>query len=754
MRSPSAQNRVNGATASDGTQGGWPSLARERRIHLGRLRQMSLVEIAIRGGQELRKLIERFGPPSHQGDPAAILRRHAPGLATPASALAFLRDTAPSRFFSGLAYPETLEALRRSMTDHCNDIVAVATDTIVARRLDLLGYRMLPLGDPIDWHRDLVSNKRAPLVHWSALDPLDADEIGDSKVVWELNRHQWVVRLAQAWALTRDERYADACVAAIDSWLEANPPGLGINWASSLEVSYRLIAWCWVLLLIRNFPEITGEWVMKVLAAIWRHATHVSSYLSYYFSPNTHLTGEALGLFYAGVLFREFDAAPEWRGRGMHVLVSESRKQISADGVHFEQSTCYHRYTVDIYQHFALLAARSHIRVPVEVRRTLQHMVDFLLAVRWPNGSVPVIGDADGGCLMPLVRRSPDDGRGLFATAAAMFHRTDFAWAAAGPAPELLWLLGPDGLTTFSRLPSPQPARAPSRMFATGGYAVMRDGWDDTANQMVVDVGPLGCPISSGHGHADLLSLQCAVAGQPCVVDAGNYCYTSEAEWREFFRSTAVHNTVMIDGHSQCETTGPFRWRWRPQVLLREWRSNRDLDFLDAEHDAYCNLEDPVVHRRRVLFAKPRYWMVIDDLVGKSRHRIDLIFQFAPMRVTLGPGCWTRARTLSGAVLWIGSFASTNLTPALRSGDREPMHGWIAPDYGQREAAPALILSATERLPQRILTLMVPDQYGSSTPPDVNALFDEEGLPVGVTFDRSGESVRFDDGGVQVEQYR
>jgi hypothetical protein len=155
-----------------------------------------------------------------------------------------------------------------------------------------------------------------------------------------------------------------------------------------------------------------------------------------------------------------------------------------------------------------------------------------------------------------------------------------------------------------------------------------------------------------------------------------------------------------------------------------------------------------------VLFAKPRYWMVIDDLVGKARHRIDLIFQFAPMRVTLGPGCWTRARTVSGAVLWIGSFASTNLTPALRSGDREPMHGWIAPDYGQREAAPALILSATERLPQRILTLMVPDQYGSSTPPDVNALFDEEGLPVGVTFDRSGESVRFDDGVVQVEQYR
>jgi hypothetical protein len=751
MRSPSAQNRVNGASASAGTEGPWSSRASESRSHLGRLRQMSLMEMATRGQQEVRKLIERFGPPAEYGDPAAVLRRHAPALANPVAALAFLRETAPQRFFAGLADPQTLEALQRRLPDHCQDIVAVATDTVVTRRLDLLGHRMLALGDPIDWHRDLVSNVRAPLVHWSALDALDAEQVGDSKVVWELNRHQWVVRLAQAWAVTGDERYAEACISTIDSWLDANPPGLGINWASSLEVSYRLIAWCWVLLLIRNFPDVTGEWVMKVLAAIWRHATHVSRYLSYYFSPNTHLTGEAVGLFYAGVLLREFDAAPDWRGRGMHVLVAESRRQVSADGVHFEQSTCYQRYTIEIYQHFAMLAARNDIRVPFEVEYALNHMVDFLLAVRWPNGTLPSIGDADGGWLMPLAHRSPGDGRGLFATAAAMFDRRDFSWAAGGPAPELLWLLGTDGLVAFDDLDPHQPVRAASRMFATGGYAVMRDAWHDEANQMIVDVGPLGCPISSGHGHADLLSIQCAAVGQPCLVDAGNYCYTSDVEWRDFFRSTAAHNTVMIDGQSQSEPTGPFRWRRRPRVLLREWRSNPDLDFLDAEHDAFCNLSDPVVHRRRVLFIKPRYWMVIDDLVGKMRHRIDLVFQFAPMRVTLGPANWTRARSATGAVLWIGSFGSATLKSELQSGERHPIRGWIAPDYGLREPAPALLLSATAVLPQRILTLLIPDQYGSSTPPDVNAVFDGEGMPVGITFDRSGETIRFHDGVIELE---
>jgi hypothetical protein len=513
MRSSSAQNRVNGAAAAAGTAGAWSTELGEQRSHLGRLRQMSLVEIAIRGGQGLRKLVDRFGPAMRYGDPAAVLRRHAPGLANPISALGFLRQTAPRRFFAGLADTQMIDVLRRSMPDACSEIVAAATDTIVSHRLDLLGYRMLPLSDPIDWHRDLVSNHRAPLVHWSALDPLDASRVGDSKVIWELNRHQWVVRLAQAWAITRDERYAAACMSTIDSWLDANPPGLGINWASSLEVSYRMISWCWVLLLIRNCSDVTGEWVMKVLAAIWRHATHVSCYLSYYFSPNTHLTGEALGLFYAGVLLREFEAAAEWRGRGLEVLLSEARKQISADGVHFEQSTCYHRYTLEIYQHLTLLARRNKIRIPPEIDRALQQMVDFLIAARWPTGSIPSIGDADGGWLMPLARRAPDDARGLLATSAVMFDRDDFAWAANAAAPEVIWLLGADGLAAFNRLQPREPAKGPSRIFATGGYAVMRDTWHDTANQMIVDVGPLGCPLSSGHGHADLLSIQVATAG-------------------------------------------------------------------------------------------------------------------------------------------------------------------------------------------------------------------------------------------------
>ena len=720
------------------------------RKPLQRIREMSLTEIAVRGQQQATKLIERLAPAASYGPHTALADR-APALASPEAALHWLLETAPRRFFAGLEDGAAIQTLRQRMPEDCSDLVNAATDIVVGRRFDLLGYRGLSFGDPIDWHLDPVWMRQSPRIHWSQINTLDPTVVGDSKVVWELNRHQWVVRLAQAWALTGDERYANAAVAAIDEWLDANPPGIGINWASSLEVSYRLISWCWTLLLLRDLPSLTGEWVMKVLSAIWLHATHVRRYLSYYFSPNTHLTGEALGLFYAGVLVREFGDAARWRELGARILVTESRRQITADGVHFEQSTCYHRYTAEIYMHFLLLAGRNGLSVPPAVTDTVRGMFDFLVAVRQPDGSIPVIGDADGGTLLPLAPRAASDSRGVFATAAAMFERPDLAWAAEGPAPEVLWLIGRQGLRALETARPASPAGPASRVFPAGGYAVMRNRWDRDAHQMIVDIGPLGCPVSGGHGHADLLSIQCAIFGEPCLVDAGNYCYTPQPEWRDFFRSTSAHNTIVVDGESQSEPAGPFGWRSRPRVRLREWHSTPELDFLDAEHNA-CSRGHAVTHRRRILFVKPRYWIVVDDLAGTTRHQVNLTFQFAPMRVTLGPNRWARAQTPGGHVLWVGPFTSVPVRPALRSGELRPIRGWIASDYGHREPAPTLTYSMTATLPWRVLTLLLPDAQALASPPAVRLIYDDQGLPTGLLFERTGESVRIDERAVTVEQ--
>ena len=275
--------------------------------------------------------------------------------------------------------------------------------------------------------------------------------VGDSKVPWELNRHQWLVRLGQAYRLTGERRYHDAWVRTVRHWIIANPRGRGIAWASSLEVALRLISWLWALHLFADRAGEPDPLHGEIRGPLVEHARHTERYLSYYYAPNTHLTGEALALLYAGLTLPHERGARRWRDLGMRILVQECERQIAPDGVYYEQSTCYQRYTAEIYLHAMILAAGHGLDFPPGVPRRIQSLIDHLLWVCSPDGTMPRFGDADGGWLMPLSGRRPDDGAGVFSTAAAWFGRPDYATAAGeAPAPETLWLLGDAGIAGFA----------------------------------------------------------------------------------------------------------------------------------------------------------------------------------------------------------------------------------------------------------------------------------------------------------------
>jgi len=679
---------------------------RRDRGGLGRIRDMRFAELAYRGWQEAARWLDRVAPPELPDHPEALLGRQAPELAVGDAARRVLQDTAPLRFFAGIGCADAPTVLRARQLEACDRIVAAA-DTLLDRRFDR---------------------------------------------PWNPDRQQWLVALAQARSLTGDERYAERCIQTIDAWLDANPPGHTVHWASSLEVALRVIAWCWTLVLLRESPVVSAPWLRRVLAAIWLHATHVRRTISYSCARSTDLIGGALGLFYAGTLFREFRDADRWCQLASQILAAECDAQICRDGVHFERSTCYHRYAVEAYLHFLLLARRSGTAVPDHVADRVQQMLEFLLAIRQPDGTIPAIGDDDGGCLLPLAVRSGRDARGVFGVAAALFERRDFAWAAGGPVPEVAWLAGGDALATVERLGAAPPPQHASRVFPSGGYASMRTGWEPDAHHAIIDIGPIGCPVSGGHGHADLLSIQCSIFGEPCLVDAGTYSYEADSPWRDFFRSTAAHSTVIVDGASQAQPAGPFGWRGQPRVRLREWHSTPEFDFLDAEHDGYLVLPDPVVHRRRVIFVKPGYWILVDDVTGAARHQIDLTFQFGTSAVSLGAHPWARAATRQGRVLWICPFPAAPVQPALKYGELTPIRGWISSEFGDRQPAPMLIYSFAVALPWRIVTLLLPDRQGLASPPAVRAIYDEAGRPTGLAFERPRRVVRFDDRAVCVER--
>ena len=81
---------------------------------------------------------------------------------------------------------------------------------------------------------------------WADVPYLDP-AIGDHKIIWELNRHQHWLRLGRASWLTGRPQYAAAMIEQLESWLAANPPLVGVNWASMLEIGLRSISWTWAL---------------------------------------------------------------------------------------------------------------------------------------------------------------------------------------------------------------------------------------------------------------------------------------------------------------------------------------------------------------------------------------------------------------------------------------------------------------------------------------------------------------------------
>jgi|HubBroStandDraft_1064217.scaffolds.fasta_scaffold04321_3 hypothetical protein len=255
-------------------------------------------------------------------------------------------------------------------------------ERICQHRFDLLGYKDLDFGTPIDWHLDPVHQKRAPRKPWHQVPFLDFDRIGDHKIIWELNRHQHFVTLAQA-------GFRDEILAQWTHWQSQNPYPIGINWASTLEVAFRALSWLWV-------RHSIGDFHPDLIPALHLHGWYIERFLSTYFSPNTHLLGEGVALFAIGTMCPQIANAPRWQARGWKIVLRQAETQVRPDGFHFEQSVYYHIYARDFFAFARSLAATNGIAIPPSFDRTIEKMNEALAALS-QTGRPPNFGDDDGG---------------------------------------------------------------------------------------------------------------------------------------------------------------------------------------------------------------------------------------------------------------------------------------------------------------------------------------------------------------------
>jgi hypothetical protein len=679
--------------------------------NLKKLRGRSLREVRVRGGQGLAVLCERMLGLSEMRDDQLFraihpASRNGSGEGTAALIIERIKASGAQTFFPSFAHRTEVVALMERRFPEQRRALLSKAEQIMAGKFDLLGFSGLEFGNPIDWHLEPVSGKSTPLVHWSQIDYLNANTAGDKKIIWELNRHQFFVTLGQAYWLTGDEKYAEAFVALVTSWMGANPVGRGINWASSLEVAFRAISWVWALHLFAGSAHVTPKFAARLLKCLMAHGRHIETYLSHYFSPNTHLTGEALGLFYLGTALPELRSAGRWQAVGLKILQEQLSAQIRRDGVYFEQASYYHRYTADFYTHLLVLARAARVNLSAEVKQKLTQMLDHLMWITRPDGTSPLIGDDDGGRLVFLGVRPANDFRDTLAAGAALTERGDWKFMAGTAAAETLWLLGPEGLTQYDQIEAELP-RQQGHAFAESGYFVMRDGWSPDSGYVLVDCGPHG-ELACGHAHADALALEFAAAGVMWLVDPGTYTYTGSAEWRDQFRTTAGHNTVVVDGQSQSVPAGPFSWSHIAESRASEFVATESFGYFEGSHNGYQRLDDPVTHTRSVLLMKSTpesqlfpYLVVRDNFNAHAHHRYEMHYHFSA-------GCKATAQGNQVEVTKprIGDLAITAFgTAELRT---KVEQGWVSHCYGQCQPAPVATIMADGNGTQEFATIITP----------------------------------------------
>ncbi len=573
-----------------------------------------------------------------------------------------------------------------------------AADRIVAGRFDVFALQDVELGSPPRWNRDPKTGVEAPLTFGKLLNYRNPGIVGDIKYLWEPNRHLHLVTLAQAHALSGNPRYFGVIREHLESWFAACPFRMGPNWSSTLELAIRLINWsvAWQLLGGASSPLFEdaegARFSRRWLESVHQHAQFIRRHFSLYSSAGNHLIGEAAGLFIAAVTWPFWPEARGWAEEAKAVLEREALLQNAPDGVNREQAVSYQQFELELLV-LPLFAGRANgKKFSAAFESRIEAMMEYLASIVDVGGNVPMLGDSDDGL---VVRLAPNDGhrkyRSLLATGAILFRRAAFKAKAGKLDDGTRWLVGEGADAAFELLGGTREQLPVRRAFTHGGYYILGCNFE-TENEirLVADAGPLGYLELAAHGHADALAFTLSVAGKEFLIDPGTYAYHTHGPWRRYFRGTAAHNTVRVDGKDQSESGGNFMWLRKADARCTLWRPSEERDVFEGWHDGYAQLPDPVVHRRRISLEKRTRQVVIEDALQMAgQHDIELFFHCSERcQVDPAPDGW--AVSQGGKTLLLRLPQAGQASTQVSCGSTAPICGWVSRRYDDKRPAPTI----------------------------------------------------------------
>ncbi|MEW6428827.1 MAG: alginate lyase family protein [Thermodesulfobacteriota bacterium] len=574
----------------------------------------------------------------------------------------------------------------RAHLERCGGKLIAMADAALANRIDVFGI-VHDFGDTIDYHLDVKTGRRWPLRFWAEVNIRDGFTVGGPKFVWETNRLYGLVPLGLAWRLTGEERYSGKIFSTLAEWLAANPYPHGVNWTSGIELGIRVANLLWAVSALEG-RGIADEETELVNRFVWLHGRHLFRYPSKYSSNNNHAIAEAFALFLIGVHFPGFVEAEKWLAFGRQVLDREGQRQILADGGSYEYTTTYLSFVFDFFLLYKLVCERNELPCAPGIDARLQRSCELIHALMDANGHVPNIGDQDSAVLVNFGMDNLTNFESILNTGSALYRRPEFR-RPSFPDMKTLLLLGDRAVVDPVTEVDASRGEARSRLFKESGLAVIRD---EFAGREIVFTGnatPLGMPPLHAHGHLDALAVTLSAAGLEILVDPGTYLYHSGGVWRRYFRSTAAHNTIRINGADLTDQVADFMFGKPYRITEHSLREEADRIVWQAGHDAYLRLAAPVSCMRLAVVERGRGRVrMIDRLAGRGGYLVEQHFHFHPECSLELAG--NRAVVRREGIRVAMEF-DPRLTIAAFRGSREPLLGWYSPSFNRLQSCWSLV---------------------------------------------------------------
>ena len=225
---------------------------------------------------------------------------------------------------------------------------------------------------------------------------------------------------------------------------------------------------------------------------------------------------------YAGLFFPEFKESNKWIKRAIGKILPEIKKQVYADGMHNELSSCYHVLAINMFQGALANAAKygKTDQFPKEYSEAIRKMLYAKIKWTFPDWNVMRFGDAwtsnkkkTINYYRNVIKWFPDD--------------NVFRWFATE---------GKEGCKSpFNSVEMPY-----------SGFYIMRSGWNENDTCMILKCGPDG----GFHDAANDNSFELYIKGRYFFPNPGCYTYGGNKKLNEvrfWMKSSRLHNTVTLD---------------------------------------------------------------------------------------------------------------------------------------------------------------------------------------------------------------